>query len=354
MTSCIDLFNNFSKIISEINTQLVKNMLNSNVDYNLVCKIPALTFDNYYKVFAEKWDIMINNFVNNSDKCSSSIQTMLFLYDLQKNNSIQEILKYKSTNSSLSNRDLNKTKIESFAIDSIIDVLTTTQENISITMDQNLIKYMKNLSGVLLTYCNCQLIDVFTYVVGKYKLKYTAKLNGKSKEECANIIKTDYEYVKQMLREYSTGKNNMNGDINIMNFSIETELHKLIPDDLGSLKQFFMKVIVRYYNNLHPIVWGQILKGIIDNIFIDLPLTPNEFFSFLSKQILLNSGPFILKIIQLISPVLTEEQAMRYNLKDIKYPLLERNQVNDVLKDIVVNYDTLQVFMDISASVGHV
>jgi len=151
-----------------------------------------------------------------------------------------------------------------------------------------------------------------------------------------------------------SNENITNIDISIMNFSIENELDKLIPDELGAMKVFFIKVIARYFNNLHPIIWAQIFKGLVSNIFIDLTMTPKEVFSFTSKYLLLNSGPFILKILQMIRPVLTDELATKYNLTKLTYPLLESNQVELILKRIIPEYDMLKVTYNKSASVGHV
>jgi len=235
MTSCIDLLNNISTIIGEINTDLVKNMMDSNVDYNLVCKIPGLTFDHYYKTFASRWDKLINNYINNSDKCSSNMQTLLFLYDLQKEYNVKNISSGNlSKNLPSVGGNVAAPKVEQYAIDAITNILTMPQENVRIKMETDLVKYMKNLAYILLTYCNCQLIDAFTYVIGKYKYKYTKKLTGKTKKEASDIIKNDYEYVKHMLRKYASKPSfnvKMNKqDLSIFNFSIETELQKLIPD----------------------------------------------------------------------------------------------------------------------------
>ena len=104
----------------------------------------------------------------------------------------------------------------------------------------------------------------------------------------------------------------------------------------------------------HPIIWAQIIKGMADNVFKDLPFTPNEIFAFLSRYTLLNSGPYILKILQMIRPVLTDEIATKYNLTKLSYPLIEPNQVEMILQEIVINYSMLKVVLNRSASVGHV
>ena len=139
-----------------------------------------------------------------------------------------------------------------------------------------------------------------------------------------------------------------------MDFSIGSELERLIPNELGSLKEFFIKVISRYYENLHPIIWVQILKKFTQEIFIDLPFTPDELFSFGSKQLLLNSGPFILKILQMIKPVLSPELAEKYNLKKLTYPKLTHEERDLILGKSVYEWDMYKIIDDFSASVGYV
>lgn len=141
---------------------------------------------------------------------------------------------------------------------------------------------------------------------------------------------------------------------NIYSFSTGDELDKLIPDDLGSLKAFFVKVISKYYENLHPIIWVQIFRQMIDNFLIDLPRTSDEMFQFVSKYTLLNSGPFILKTLQMIRPVLSEEIATKYSLTKLSYPQLKTDEVNLILNKVIPNWTMYSILANYSASVGHV
>jgi septum formation topological specificity factor MinE len=141
---------------------------------------------------------------------------------------------------------------------------------------------------------------------------------------------------------------------NVGNFSIKNELNKLIPDNLGSMKKFIVTIISEYYNKLHPIIWMQIFKGMMNDIFIDLPMTTDEIYSFLSKHLLLNSGPFILKILQMIRPILTDDLARKYNITKLTYPLLSNKQVDIILKHVLIDYDMIKIVYNKSASVGHV
>src|SRR5205085_5372098 len=98
-------------------------------------------------------------------------------------------------------------------------------------------------------------------------------------------VRDDYNRFKELVKsiEPTTGKSssrykNLVNDMadklaGIYNFSVGSELDKLIPDELGSLKEFFIKVISKYFEELHPIVWAQIFRYMAENIFIELPFT---------------------------------------------------------------------------------
>lgn len=140
----------------------------------------------------------------------------------------------------------------------------------------------------------------------------------------------------------------------LYSFSVESELNHLIPDELGSLKKFFVKVISVYYENLNPVIWAQIIDQFIKDFLKELPHTPEEMFQFLSKCLLLNSGPFILKTLQMIRPVLSPELATKYNLTKLSYPLMTDKQVNLMLSKVVKDWDMYEITNKFSASVGHV
>lgn len=140
----------------------------------------------------------------------------------------------------------------------------------------------------------------------------------------------------------------------IYSFSVESELDRLIPNELGSLKKFFIKVISVYYDNLHPIIWAQIFNQMVCNFMTELPHTPEEFFQFASKYLLLNSGPFILKTLQMIRPILSPELATKYNLTKLKYPLMNYNQIDLIMNKVVPDWKMLELVGSFSASVGHV
>lgn len=358
--SCMEVVTNIVDSISEVNTEITKNMIEKEVRYEDVCIKPNLTFDFYYSSLKDKWEKIINEYISRTDTCTGGMQNILFLYEVISK--LKSGLKTDHRNLIDKLGDVTPKQIESAAYDKMVDValnIIKGESETSFVMDISMKKTLTNLASTFGDHCQCQMIDIFTYIMSKYKKKYAKKLAGKSREESIKILQRDYEYIKESVKTFSKIKSNSVplstiDPSSVFNFSIDNELNKLVPDELGTMKQFFIKIISQYFNNLHPIIWAQIFKGIMNNIFNDLPLSPAEMFSFVSKYLLLNSGPFILKLLQMIRPILSDEIASKYNLTKLTYPLLEPNQIKIILKQIVIEYDMLNVTYNKSASVGHV
>lgn len=363
MTQCADVINNMVKAVDNANTQILENMIDKDVEYMDVCLRPNVSFDHYYETLKTSWENIVNNFINRPDKCPRNVENLLFMYevisDLNKDNVKLNQLK-----------DMSNQQLEQFLFDKIlgraIDMITDQSSSV-FAMDKNMIKCMKNLGKIMVINCQCQMIDIFSHIVKGYKATYAKKLQGLGKEQILQTIRNDYEYVKNFVVEFTKSHANANTNANTNTqtggFSVENELNNLIPDELGKMKKFFIKVLSTYFNNLHPIIWAQIFRGMVLNIFKDCPLTAEQWYSFGSKYLLLNSGPFILKILQMIRPVLTAEQAKKYNLTKLTYPLLERNQVDKILDVIMIRKEDengkdirkmSKIITNRSASVGHV
>ena len=345
MTQCADVINNLVKAVDNVNTEILENMINSNVEYLDVCLRPNVSFDYYYTTLKGSWENTINTFVNRSDKCPGNFENLLFMYEvignLNKDNIQLDQLK-----------NMSQPQLEHFVFDKILNRainMISEQSGPGFVMDKNMIMCMKNLAKVMVINCQCQMIDIFSHIIKGYKSTYSKKLQGLDKDQIIKTIKNDYEYVKNFVNNY-TKSGQVGG------FSIENELNNLIPDELGKMKKFFVTVISTYFNSLHPIIWAQIFRSMVLNIFKDCPLTVEEWFSFGSKYLLLNSGPFILKILQMIRPVLTDEMAKKYNLTKLTYPLLEPNQIKIIqIKSMEEkNYQRSVFVANKSASVGHV
>jgi len=260
------------------------------------------------------------------------------------------------------NEKLKKDDFKNIIINEATDVLINKlinnpkyfsfTNNFAITMTDTMISYADN--------CGCNIYDLFKMIVLNYSGKYTNKYRGKSNIVAREIFKKDFNNFNTYLQELLSDLKKLNQQkskikINLVKMtSIKEELNTLLPDTLGAMKDFFMTLIITYYDTIHPVIWCQIFAKICDNFFIFMPITKNEFYRFFAGQMLLNSGPVILKILQMMRPLLTPEIQQKYNLAKLTYPLLSTNQVNTILKKILIDIYDYKIMANLSASVGHV
>lgn len=375
---CSDLVSNLAKSVDKINNELIDHMTDQRMKYELVCVKPNVTYDYFFDRLKKEWETPINVFINQPEKCTSLISNISFIYEMIGSMSDTESPAELFSQGNLENaRNLMKRNPEEMRTqimnklknisseDMIYDLVATAlmkpPKSAGFELKESMVESLGSLAKILFEYCSCQTAEIFKMIIEKYSVKYRMKFQGKTKQEIISILKQDYEYFKSLLSAPDLQNYNKNiiNDIatkltGIYGFSVENELNKLIPEELGSLKVFFVIVISKYYNNLHPIIWAQIFKQMAENIFIELPFTPDDIFRFVSKYLLLNSGPFILKILQMIRPVLSPELAIKYNLTKLEYPKLKQAQVDLILGKVVYDWDMYKVLKHFSASVGHV
>jgi len=339
---CIKMLYDLANSVNELNDNLVDNMTNIEMKYGLVCVKPDLTYDTFFKQLKQDWEKIVK--LNGSSNCSIGLL-------------------------SLGKKMSSGDSLEDIVLDHIVDRLMDINDN-SFEVDESLTNTMINLIYVLKDNCLCHVPEIFNYVMSKYIVKYQNLIKGMTKEDVKTKLKEDMnglkifieslneeavkhnqEILNKKLSNKLTNLYEFNPDVS---FSVDDELNKLIPDSLGSLKKFFITVIAAYYNNIHPVIWAQIIKEMILNLFKELPATSDEFFAFISKHALLNSGPYILKILQTIRPFLTTELKNKYNLNKLTYPQLSSKQINTIFKKVVKNWELTNVITNVSASVGHV
>ncbi len=366
--TCLTVVPKLNKAIDDANNTLIDNMTDSNMNYEWVCVKPNVTYEFYYEFLKSKWDEIINDFVNRPDKCNDRLTELVNVYKFMTPDRITQARQlfdeFDSDPSGLADKGLSSVNIDNMVLEAAATWLIKPETESKFELSENFGESITKLSTIMVTNCQCQMIDIFKTFIKKYKNKYQKKFQDKSKDEVIEMLRNDYAKFKSWLKKISStgifpNQCMMNNQISnkltaLYSFSVESEMDKLIPKELGSLKDFFITVVSRYYNNLHPIIWAQIFKSMSENIFIDLPFTPDEIFSFGSKYLLLNSGPFILKILQMIRPALSPELATKYNLTKLTYPLLKPNQIEIILKKVVYDWDMYKVLANFSASVGHV
>lgn len=341
--TCSNIPIKIRKCIKDAVDDLTSNMTKPDMDQHVICVKSNISYDAFYEKIKHDIEIVVNEIINNHTTCDVNNTFEKLVSELNGNENLAPII---------------SDDIENLTLEYITGPVKDT-----FIFDANVTTTLSNLTNVLVRNCQCHAYEIFLFIINKYREKYRLKFLGKTNEESIKIIHEDYNYIKSSLTPsfFDDGKDKVTNDISftmmlLHGFSIESELGKLIPDDLGSMKDFFIKIISAYYNNLHPIVWSQIIAQMIDNIFIELPFGKEAMFQFVSKYVLLNSGPFILKILQMIRPILSSEIRTKYNLTKLKYPLLSKDNAEMILAKSVKDWDMydhlhMQTF---SASVGHV
>jgi hypothetical protein len=350
--SCSDIIDNLCKSVDDINTKMIDKMTNLDTNYKLVCVRPDLTYNYFFKCLKHDWEEIISKITHDTN-CRGAKSLLLEATSLFNKANFDKLAK-----------QLTEDSVSDLVYDNLVNMILHSDEEIKFEVKENIVETISMFVKVLNNNCQCGLIDIFKLILKKYKQKYVYDVTSKDVKKLISLLKKDFVSLKSILetsneQDIAKQQHNIIESIasrfaGLYSFSVESELNKLIPEELGSLKKFFVKTISTYFNNLHPVIWAQIIKHILENVFKELPFTTDQVFQFVSKQVLLNSGPFILKILQTISPILTPELAEKYNLKKLEYPLLKPNQVDIILRRLVNNFELYNIKKHISASVGHV
>ena len=58
--SCVNLFKNLASIVDEINNQFIDDFTDHNVEYWMSCVKTNITYDKFYELLKEKWEIRVN------------------------------------------------------------------------------------------------------------------------------------------------------------------------------------------------------------------------------------------------------------------------------------------------------
>lgn len=325
---CEYFFTNIADIIEEINNNLVRNFVNVEKS-NLACIDQKITYEKFSKELEDNLSELSNIGPCNSvfiNTLSNKINLQLGGFNYSDNgiNTVIEIIKL-----FIKRCYCKKSELIGNIISLYLDKYAT----------------LNNIKGI------GNMLDV-DKIVNNEKLYNLLKQYTSELKEILNNI-DNFEFVNDKLIEYNMKGGNIIDKIKYK-LSIRGELERLLPKELGSMKNFFIEIIATYYEKLHPVIWSQILSNGIKNFSKDLPMTYSQMFSFGSKQLLLNSGPYILKILQMVRPILSKEIKDKYNLNKLTYPLLNNTQIECILDKILINRNQYKVKLNISASVGHV
>jgi hypothetical protein len=195
----------------------------------------------------------------------------------------------------------------------------------------------------------CQSYDVMMRLLRKYSARYGYLYEGR-----ADDMDRDAVALLTRASEMITARSSSNSPDFRRLINVGEHLNELIPDSLGKFKQFIIRVIVTYYDNLHPIVASHILCQLLVNFEKVLPKSQDEIMSFLFKTTLLNSGPLILKLLQMATVAMDVPTKKKFGLERLEYPLINPRTVDEIFNNILVQPHLCDRVFDVSASVGHV
>jgi hypothetical protein len=353
------------------NVELTTSMIGKSYSSSLCMSNDRLSFvyDDYYKSISTKWDKMISDTVNNSN-CNAvrnKINVSIAKDIIDKYNMKQLSIPYLSASYIVNNKLKNVSMKDIF------------NEDMFITL--------RNTLKVLIKYSGCDITKIFNYIIGAQQMYFDSHLSKLSTAVNTNTNTNTSNISQQMVafveNEYNTFLDKLAGFVRILSSTeiptsintnstaskldyddstvkkyIAKELDSLIPDSLGSMKEFFITIISSYYSSLHPVVYCQIFKNIIQNYgrLKNAPITTASIYSYIAREILLGSGPFILKMLQTIRPVMSKDILDKYDLTTLKYPLLSVQEVDILMRDSIHNniLSNLVQLANVSASIGHV
>lgn len=356
------LLNELISVIDESNIIIIDKITDPYMQHKWMCIKPDLTYEAYYSIIKQKWDFVVNKYVTQSDMCES-IFKLLYLSRLVDVNKLQNIGELQNlTPDQIKSHIINKINNVT-DLDTIFEPLAELiiSKDVDVYLDINIVKAVTNFLNLMSTRSICFMWDALI-LIATHKFHNAVDVNDK--HELANFLKSLFLQINNRLKsvDIHSSNNDYNNSIDAIvnkltgmhSMTIESELNRLIPDKLASLKSFFIKTITYYYDNIHPIVWMQIIREIFINFLKDPPLSEDELFQFFSKHLLMNSGPFILKILQQVRPAMPLEMMKKYNLTKLTYPVMTPLQYNLILSKVVKNWNMYEIDYDKSASVGHV
>jgi hypothetical protein len=272
----------------------------------------------------------------------------------------------------LSENNDNNEILTNTMFDALTDLLVTDD----IYINSNLMTTLMNLGNFIKTRSTCWLWDIIILCASsKIKAEFPIynKNSMEDKKKVSLMLRSYLNEIKSILqinnffnKTLDITSNNLTSSFEMskikpLNFDLNTsfvekELNTMIPESIGPLKCFFVDLIQYYYSTdvLHPIIWAQILRDMFINFLKNPPMSETELFQFFSKHLLLNSGPFILKILQQVRPIMSEAQRKTYNLSKLTYPKMTKSQYTLILSKVVKDWNLYEFLFDASASVGHV
>lgn len=363
---CVQFLQDLAEVVNHTNYSLAVEMfgLDDGVDsdYDTICVRSDITYQDYFTNLQNRVQRVVDNFYQKTD-CRSSLYLVASLAS-QIPKTAASISNYFSNNF----RSDTGIDLEKIVLDTMAERISHPKKHTGFRLYPEVKQSLESFTNFFVTKCRCHIIELFKWSVDQYGLRYSSKFQNRSQQEIVNQLRRDYKRFLDYFRHNEKISQDITPDgsrnflrafaeklTQISGLSIETELQRLIPDEIGALKNFFIKIITRYYENIHPIIWAQIFRGMVNQALQEMPMNREEFFAFATRQIALNSGPFILKILQLTHPILPSPIAKKYGIQNLSYPKLDIPTVKRILRKVLISRSAnYQLLANFSASVGHV
>ena len=357
---CVILIEQLIQAIKDTNHTISVNLNDPTVNQHHSCVLNNMSYDFFLDSLHRRWQRIIDSHVSKYGQFSC-IQNAQRLYNVRD---YVPSISFKEAEALVESPEKIKQHVNAdVQYEVLLELLKDTSPKTVIRKTH----VGSDLISFISYNCNCQFRELFAYMFSKYKSKYKVRLAGKQKEQQIECLREDAHTIKQLfanggckgdlacvfryLDTQSTQQSLPGGTISDY---ITRELQVLIPDDMGALKHIVIKIMGKYFEDIHPIVWTQMAMHMFCNLFTELPLTTKEVNNFVWKNILLNSGPMILKLLQMIQPFLSEEHKNEYGLNKLTYPVIAKLTVDQILNDSLLKPAMFETLKDFSASVGHV
>lgn len=204
--TCLTIIPQLNKAIDDANNTLIDNMTDTDMNYEWVCIKPNVTYNFYYMYLKNKWDEIINEFINRPDKCRNRLAELSSLYQIMTPDKIEQVRHFfdeiDADKSGLSKKGLSSVNIDNIVLEATASWLTKPEIDSKFGLSENFSQSISDLSKIMIANCQCQMFDIFKTFIKKYKQKYQKKFQNKSKDEVIEMLRYDYGKFKSSLKKF--------------------------------------------------------------------------------------------------------------------------------------------------------
>ena len=367
-SSYFGILRSIEESLNSVDRKLSVDMFRSGVKYTDICARSDVSLDKFTHELYKEWSSVLST-LSGVDcplvaKLSGAFQTGALDVDTVESR-IRELsdadvkaLSAEVTKTDLQTLASNSTPADAKAIairavqnQTVAEMLPVLlRSKVSRTLDDgpmvvtDMVRYLRDVAS-------CRSLDISAELMQMYSDKYITNMSPTFVRESLPAIIEDIERTVNALTVAGEKENAIRRRLS---FGIRRHLEELVPDSMGKLKDFIVTIISTYYENLHPIVASHILCGITRSFIKELPTDAGDIASLFYRQTLLNSGPMILKLLQMVNAVLDVPTKRKYGLLTLRYPIIPRDTMDEIMQDILIHPQYCERIVDFSASVGHV